>query len=48
MTTTKPLPVGALHMDDDTECTAPEACGRDVYWQGGAPLHEFGDPTLAE
>jgi hypothetical protein len=45
-TTTHPNPVGALHLDDDTECAHDGACGRTVYWVGGAPLHEF--PTLAE
>ncbi|GAA5198483.1 hypothetical protein GCM10025773_11600 [Microbacterium jejuense] len=36
-TITRPLPVGALHMDDDTECTHPESCTRPAYWPGGAP-----------
>jgi hypothetical protein len=45
-TTTRVYPVGALHLDDDTECTSPDVCGRTVYWVGGAPLHEF--PTLGE
>ena len=35
-------PVGALHLDDDTECTSPGECGCDVYWAGGAPLRVLG------
>lgn len=44
-TMVKVHPVGAVHMDDDSECTAPGACGRLVYWTGGAPSEL---PTLAE
>lgn len=42
MTMTRPLPVGALHADDDTECTHNGACDRLLYWAGGTPS------TLAE
>jgi hypothetical protein len=37
MNTKQALPVGAVHMDDDSECTCPDVCGRSVYWPGGAP-----------
>lgn len=43
METTKSYPVGGLHADDDSECSNPDACGRMVYWPGGAALATFGE-----
>jgi hypothetical protein len=36
---TTTFPAHPRHMDDDTVCTSPDACGRMVYWRGGRPEH---------